>query len=52
MTAKWREEKAALKENTGLKEKLDAARNDLEIAQRKGDLARAGRDCLWRHPGP
>ena len=26
----------------GMKEKLDAARSELEVAQRKGDLARAG----------
>jgi ATP-dependent Clp protease ATP-binding subunit ClpB len=51
MTAKWREEKAALKETTGLKEKLDAARNDLEIAQRKGDLARAGEIAYGVIPG-
>jgi ATP-dependent Clp protease ATP-binding subunit ClpB len=42
LASKWREEKAALKETTGFKEKLDAARSELEQAQRRGDLARAG----------
>ena len=42
MTAKWHEEKKSVQDVQGMKEKLDAARSDLEVAQRKGDLARAG----------
>ncbi len=42
LTAKWREEKEALKASTDVKGQLDQARADLEAAQRKGDLARAG----------
>jgi len=41
-TAKWKEEKQSLQDVQGLKEKLDAARQEVEIAQRKGDFARAG----------
>ena len=42
LTAKWQEEKKSVQEVQGLKEKLDAARQELEIAQRRGNLARAG----------
>ncbi|HEX4532999.1 MAG TPA: ATP-dependent chaperone ClpB, partial [Rhizomicrobium sp.] len=42
MTARWQEEKKSLSNVQGLKEKLDQARQELEIAQRKGDLGRAG----------
>lgn len=42
LAVKWRAEKDALKEATGFKEKLDHARLELEQAQRRGDLARAG----------
>jgi ATP-dependent Clp protease ATP-binding subunit ClpB len=41
LTAKWRAEKDQLTETQKLKEQLDQARNDVELAQRKGDLARA-----------
>ncbi len=41
MTAKWKAEKDQLNETQKLKEQLDQARNDVELAQRKGDLARA-----------
>ena len=41
-TAQWKEEKKSLQDVQGLKEKLDAARQDVEVAQRKGDFARAG----------
>ena len=41
-TAKWQEEKKSVQDVQSLKEKLDAARSELEMAQRKGDLARAG----------
>jgi ATP-dependent Clp protease ATP-binding subunit ClpB len=40
--AKWQEEKKAVNDVQGLKEKLDRARMDADIAQRKGDFARAG----------
>ena len=42
LASKWHEEKDALKEATGFKERLDQARIELEQAQRRGDLARAG----------
>ncbi|MDD3444306.1 MAG: ATP-dependent chaperone ClpB [Zavarzinia sp.] len=42
MTAKWRAEKDKLSAQQKLKEQLDAARSELEQAQRKGNLARAG----------
>ncbi len=42
MTAHWQEEKKSLSDVQGLKEKLDQARQELEIAQRRGNLARAG----------
>jgi ATP-dependent Clp protease ATP-binding subunit ClpB len=42
LTARWNEEKKALHEVQRLKEDLDKARQELENAQRRGDLARAG----------
>jgi ATP-dependent Clp protease ATP-binding subunit ClpB len=42
MTAKWREEKQSVADVQSIKEKLDQARSDVEVAQRKGDFARAG----------
>ncbi len=42
LSAKWLAEKERLQGATKLKEELDAARSQLEIAQRQGDLARAG----------
>jgi ATP-dependent Clp protease ATP-binding subunit ClpB len=41
MTAEWSAEKAKVADTQKLKERLDQARNDAEIAQRTGDLARA-----------
>ena len=41
-TAVWRAEKERLAGGQRIKEKLDSARGALEIAQRNGDLARAG----------
>jgi ATP-dependent Clp protease ATP-binding subunit ClpB len=41
LTAKWKAEKDQLADTQKLKEQLDQARNDMEMAQRKGDLARA-----------
>ena len=43
LTARWRAEKDKLGAAQKLKEQLEAARNDLLIAQRKGDYAEAGR---------
>ena len=42
MTARWLAEKERLAGGTKLKEQLDQARTELELAQRKGDLGRAG----------
>ncbi len=42
LTAKWQEEKKSVADVQSLKEKLDKARSDAEVAQRKGDFARAG----------
>jgi ATP-dependent Clp protease ATP-binding subunit ClpB len=42
LTAKWQEEKKSVQEVQGLKEKLDTARQELDVAQRRGNLGRAG----------
>lgn len=42
LTARWQVEKDRLGDIQKLKEELDQARQDLEIAQRDGDLAKAG----------
>ncbi|MDR4307450.1 ATP-dependent chaperone ClpB [Chelatococcus sambhunathii] len=42
LETKWRNEKDKLGRAQGLKENLDKARTELELAQRQGDLARAG----------
>jgi len=42
LTAKWKEEKKSVSDVQGLKEKLDTARQEVEIAQRNGNFARAG----------
>jgi ATP-dependent Clp protease ATP-binding subunit ClpB len=42
LSAVWRAEKETLSQAHKLKEQLDALRSELDIAQRKGDLARAG----------
>ena len=41
MTTKWQAEKEQVQETQKLKERLDQARSEVEIAQRRGDLARA-----------
>ena len=41
MTAAWKAEKNAVAESQKLKEKLDQAKSEVEVAQRRGDLARA-----------
>jgi ATP-dependent Clp protease ATP-binding subunit ClpB len=42
MTARWEAEKAKVVTNQKAKEELDKARTELELAERKGDFARAG----------
>jgi ATP-dependent Clp protease ATP-binding subunit ClpB len=42
LTAKWQEEKKSVADVQSIKEKLDAARQDADVAQRKGDFAKAG----------
>jgi len=42
LTAKWRAEKDKLGQAEQVRAELDRARQDLEIAQRQGDLAKAG----------
>src|SRR6266478_1089388 len=42
LTARWRAEKEKLGAVQRLKEQLDRARGELEVAQRRGDLQRAG----------
>jgi ATP-dependent Clp protease ATP-binding subunit ClpB len=50
LTAKWKAEKAQLAETQKVKEQLEQARNDVEVAQRKGDLARASELLYGRIP--
>ncbi|HEV2651594.1 MAG TPA: ATP-dependent chaperone ClpB [Rhizomicrobium sp.] len=42
LTARWHDEKKSVQDVQGLKEQLDKARMEVEVAQRKGDFARAG----------
>ncbi len=42
MTAKWQAERDKLESTRDVKEKLDRARADLDIAKREGNLAKAG----------
>ncbi|MEQ8815654.1 MAG: ATP-dependent chaperone ClpB [Thalassobaculum sp.] len=42
LTARWQNEKEMLSGSQKLKEKLDQARQELEVAKRQGDLTRAG----------
>jgi ATP-dependent Clp protease ATP-binding subunit ClpB len=51
LTASWKSEKEKLVENQSLKEKLDRARNDVEVAQRRGDLQRASELLYGVIPG-
>ena len=51
LTARWLEEKKSVSDVQGLKEKLDAARQEVEIAQRRGDFARAGELTYGVIPG-
>ncbi|SLN61641.1 Chaperone protein ClpB [Roseivivax jejudonensis] len=51
MTAKWQAERDKLASARELKEQLDKARADLEIAKRNGDLAKAGELSYGIIPG-
>lgn len=50
LTAKWQSEKAKLGEAADLKKQLDEARNELAIAQRKGEFQKAGELAYGRIP--
>jgi ATP-dependent Clp protease ATP-binding subunit ClpB len=50
LTRRWQEEKEKLSSEQHLKEELEAARRELEQAQRSGDLARAGELSYGRIP--
>jgi ATP-dependent Clp protease ATP-binding subunit ClpB len=51
LTAVWQSEKQRLAGAQKIKEELDSARSELEIAQRKGDLTRAGELMYGVVPG-
>jgi len=42
LTARWHEEKKSVQDVQSIKEKLDVARGELDVAQRRGNLGRAG----------
>ena len=50
LTAKWQAEKDKLAEAQTLKEQLDQYRHELVVAQRQGDLARAGEIAYGKIP--
>jgi ATP-dependent Clp protease ATP-binding subunit ClpB len=50
LTATWQAEKQKLGLAADLKKQLDEARNDLAVAQRKGDFAKAGELAYGRIP--
>jgi ATP-dependent Clp protease ATP-binding subunit ClpB len=50
LTARWQAEKSKLGEVQTLKEQLDQARHELQVAQRQGDLSRAGEIAYGRIP--
>ncbi|HSA80268.1 MAG TPA: ATP-dependent chaperone ClpB [Geminicoccaceae bacterium] len=50
LTAKWQAEKDKLAEAQTLKEQLDQYRHELAVAQRQGDLARAGEIAYGKIP--
>ncbi len=51
LSARWHEEKKSVANVQGIKERLDGARSELDIAQRRGDLARAGELAYGVIPG-
>jgi ATP-dependent Clp protease ATP-binding subunit ClpB len=50
LTAKWQAERASLDTARGLKEALDVARAELEVAKREGNFAKAGELQYGRIP--
>ena len=50
LTARWNEEKKSLHSVQKLKEDIDKARQELDIAQRRGNLARAGEIAYGQIP--
>ena len=50
-TARWNAEKKSLQGAQKLKEQLDKARQELDVAQRRGDLGRAGEIAYGVIPG-
>ena len=50
LTAKWQAEKDKLAEAQTLKEQIDQFRQELAVAQRRGDLARAGEIAYGKIP--
>ena len=50
LTAKWQAEKGKLADVQSLKEQLEQSRHELEVAQRQGDLAKAGEIAYGRIP--
>jgi len=50
LTAKWQAEKEKHAQGQQLKEQLDAMRHELEVAQRQGNLARAGEIAYGQIP--
>jgi len=51
LTAKWQEDKKSVQSVQSLKEQLDRARAEVEIAQRRGDFAKAGELTYGVIPG-
>jgi ATP-dependent Clp protease ATP-binding subunit ClpB len=51
MTRKWQAEKEKIASASKVKEELETARRDLELAQRKGDFAKAGELAYSTIPG-
>src|ERR1700759_97916 len=51
LTANWQEEKKSVQSVQSLKEQLDRARAEVEIAQRRGDFAKAGELTYGVIPG-
>jgi ATP-dependent Clp protease ATP-binding subunit ClpB len=51
LTAKWQAEKKSVQSVQSLKEQLDRARAEVEIAQRRGDFAKAGELTYGVIPG-
>jgi len=50
LTAQWQAEKSKLAETQTVKEELDRLRHELVVAQRQGDLARAGEIAYGKIP--